>query len=797
MKKTNLMLCATFSMIAIAGSALGAVADYAMEAVLTVAGAANGVSLANFPVLVRISESRIDGFAYSQLSSPTDGADLRFTDEDGNFLNHDIDTWNPDGESLVWVSVPTLANGETIIMRWGNETPAEVNDSAAVWSAAGYVQVWHFSTGVTTDATGRGLSLTLSPTGIAANSSDLLGGCYTNDNTAAEGVQAYIDLPGHDALLDSPSNRTITAWYRPDENFHFIDGTVNILFTNKRSFNNAGLDCIYFNHNIRIRTTGQSNFTQHYRSNCMQIGTWAHVGAVLIDNDDSLDGTIFKDGQRFAQGSSLSETAGAQLTSISAVDGVFTIGNFSGAHDYGNYPFHGDMDEFRVNRTVLSDEWMKEEYATVATDGYLTYGMADLRPYVAFLRADESDTLPAAYGVPEATFSDVEAAVAATVAAKNGGRPSATLYIAPGTYRAQNDALRATNGVSIVGIGAREETILTGPEGSDSTAWNHRVLLLSDGGFLANVTILGTYRTAWDSADSTTDSWNRWGSTLMVEGNGTIASNIVVRDARAIKSANNEFCGAVAVRDYALLTDSTVCDNSGSYIGAGVYVREYAIVRRCIVANNSAIDVNGGTSSVKGGGVFINGRGALVDCLIVSNRCTKVGGAIYHQYGQTDYCIYNCTIADNSAASHGAIYANQHGTIANTIIYGNTSDDGSCSITNTQHTGSSKYYLVNNLLQEEPPEDIAGYASDTNLIGYDPRFKNAANGDYTLRGGSPCIDAGENTARAGLGTPSTWLALNYVPHCHNDETDTWDGAPDIGCYESTNVRQDATVVVFR
>jgi len=95
MKLLKALPCAALAAIfAAPTAALGSVNDYVYCAEITVAGAANGVSLANFPALVRISESRIDGFAYSQLSSPTDGADLRFTDSEGHFLPHDIDTWD-------------------------------------------------------------------------------------------------------------------------------------------------------------------------------------------------------------------------------------------------------------------------------------------------------------------------------------------------------------------------------------------------------------------------------------------------------------------------------------------------------------------------------------------------------------------------------------------------------------------------------------------------------------------------------------------------------------------------------
>ena len=67
---------------------------------------AQGISLADFPVLVRLSTA-IDGFSYSDFQQQ-DGVDLAFLDARGNVLAHEIDTWNTDGESLVWVKVPAF-----------------------------------------------------------------------------------------------------------------------------------------------------------------------------------------------------------------------------------------------------------------------------------------------------------------------------------------------------------------------------------------------------------------------------------------------------------------------------------------------------------------------------------------------------------------------------------------------------------------------------------------------------------------------------------------------------------------
>ena len=66
-------------------------------------------SASDVPVLVRISES-IPGFSYADLKS--DGSDIAFGVECGGELTiypHEIETWDRDGVSLVWVKVPMLS----------------------------------------------------------------------------------------------------------------------------------------------------------------------------------------------------------------------------------------------------------------------------------------------------------------------------------------------------------------------------------------------------------------------------------------------------------------------------------------------------------------------------------------------------------------------------------------------------------------------------------------------------------------------------------------------------------------
>jgi hypothetical protein len=90
--------------------------------------------LEDFPVPVRFTEA-LPGFSYSQMGSAT-GGDLRFADHTGtNALIHEIEKWNPAGESVVWVRVPELSGSTFIWAYWGNATETDPPaGSTAVWA---------------------------------------------------------------------------------------------------------------------------------------------------------------------------------------------------------------------------------------------------------------------------------------------------------------------------------------------------------------------------------------------------------------------------------------------------------------------------------------------------------------------------------------------------------------------------------------------------------------------------------------------------------------------------------------
>ena len=108
-------------------------------------GYTRGEALTNFPVLVTLSASQT-GFSYRQFASPT-GGDLRFTDSSGTVpVFHEIDEWNTNGVSSVWMRVPVLASTNDFIWAyWGNPTatnPPPYATDGSVWTPNYYV-VYH------------------------------------------------------------------------------------------------------------------------------------------------------------------------------------------------------------------------------------------------------------------------------------------------------------------------------------------------------------------------------------------------------------------------------------------------------------------------------------------------------------------------------------------------------------------------------------------------------------------------------------------------------------------------------
>ncbi len=108
----------------------------------TVTGYEGSETLTNFPVLVDVRKKDTNGFSYDDFYR-TDGSDMAFVDEKGHLIPHEIDTWNKNGQSLIWVRIPEMVNGTTFTMCYRSPLLEPLPDAGNVFER--YVGVWHMN----------------------------------------------------------------------------------------------------------------------------------------------------------------------------------------------------------------------------------------------------------------------------------------------------------------------------------------------------------------------------------------------------------------------------------------------------------------------------------------------------------------------------------------------------------------------------------------------------------------------------------------------------------------------------
>ena len=155
----------------------------------------------------------------------------------------------------------------------------------------------------------------------------------------------------------------------------------------------------------------------------------------------------------------------------------------------------------------------------------------------------------------------------------------------------------------------------------------------------------------------------------------------------------------------------SITGNWGNYGGGTYQSTNY----NCVISGNAA--------SIYGGGAY---QGSLYNCVLSGNIATNSYAGYGSGAGAYGALLVNCTVTGNAASgAGGGIYG---GFAFNSIIYFNTAAIGGANWTNNPQF----YYCCTT------PALVVGPLMITN----DPSFVDAAGGDYQLKCGSPCIDAG-------------------------------------------------------
>ncbi len=181
------------------------------------AGYTGTETLTDFPALIRVSKA-INDFKYDECKV-ANGGDLRFSDANGVLLQSEVERWNPAGESLVWVKVPSLTKDTLITAHYGSSNPDAVTPTA-VWDSH-YLGVWHMGAaeGSTTqaDSTANGKDFgieTAYADGIATGQDGVAGlASAFHQREDGKGCYYQADSSGHFAGFTA---FTLEAWTYQD-----------------------------------------------------------------------------------------------------------------------------------------------------------------------------------------------------------------------------------------------------------------------------------------------------------------------------------------------------------------------------------------------------------------------------------------------------------------------------------------------------------------------------------------------------------------------------------------------------
>ena len=342
-------------------------------------------ALADFPVLVRLREpvrnstgaitGGIPGFKYADVRR--EGLELRFvsisnlttvaeSDRDNplardTLLPFEIDTWNPRGESLVWVKVPKLYRAVKFRMYWRLRDGAEMKDDldpTETW-ANGYVGVWHMNS---RDSLGRipnstSLGNALAATGTVEFVKSKAGKAMevTAGNLVAPSALPYLDAPT--ATGGSPTF-TFTGWYKGASSYTGTD----IMFAGTKLGGQTSSPwqyatgwCIladsatqynfYHNGNASNNKSGLSNITEN----------WHHLAYVAPSSGNKY---------LYVDGATLSSGGYAKPVSTNSLPLQLGAAKICAS-------------ELRLSGVSRPTAWIQAEYESVNKENYCTFGLVN------------------------------------------------------------------------------------------------------------------------------------------------------------------------------------------------------------------------------------------------------------------------------------------------------------------------------------------------------------------------------------------------------------------------------------
>ena len=314
-----------------------------------------GGSLTNFPLLVKLDTS-VTGFSYTDFTNAATGADLRFADSSGmTNLNYEIEKWDTNGTSFVWVQAPLLSStNDFIYSYWGRAVAAPASQTdGSVWTN-GYAGVWHLneSSGASRDST-TNLNHASASNGVTMAVTGLVGGAV-----ALDGTNDFLTAPHHSSLA-LVNNFTVETWVRRTADGNF-DG-----FVSKSTNSVNGWNLNFNNNSDRFAAFigGASSRYLDVDGAATPVDFGWHQMALRVSGGTA---NVYFDGVQQAATTNVTLTESGQR---------LVFGAFYSAAD--NHFLAGLLDEIRISKVARSTNWLAACYLNQKADSrFVTYAVA-------------------------------------------------------------------------------------------------------------------------------------------------------------------------------------------------------------------------------------------------------------------------------------------------------------------------------------------------------------------------------------------------------------------------------------
>lgn len=330
-------------------------------------------NLIDFTVLVRLNPSRIN---YS--NTLENGQDIRFFDSTETIeLPFEIESWNPNGDSIFWVKIPTIpanSNSGTFWLYLSNPDAEIVDLKTQAWDSD-FRTVLHFNT--LADSTISNIDATI------CSGLDDSSGPESGPTTSSGHIGNSQEFNGNNQCLTIPSTvlpnagtqGTIEVWVQPFSSnannnlsrYVFSHTSLNYLTTNNRIYmsiynctSTCGTGNLNYYNGLGDRFAqvppngGDSGFD-------FTLNQWSHL--ILTWNNGNF--------RSYFNGNEYMNTYSTAGFIANGIEPIFRIGSFITNPDPNQY-WHGKIDEMRFSNIGRSADWLRAQYLSTS-DSFLQY----------------------------------------------------------------------------------------------------------------------------------------------------------------------------------------------------------------------------------------------------------------------------------------------------------------------------------------------------------------------------------------------------------------------------------------